>query len=98
MQEDETPEERASKAAERARQLLARPTTLDDYGWCLVATLMVEADDFRRVAQQRNPNYALPLLDEVVKELRAATSNFTKPDFIRAAKSPRRQRPALFGM
>ena len=79
-------------------QLLARFTTLDDYDWCLVATLIVEADDFRMVAQQGDPNYALPPSDEVVEETARRTSNFTKPEFIRAAKSPRRQRPALFGM
>jgi hypothetical protein len=86
----------ASHASERARGLLAQPATLDGYDWLLVATLIVEADDALRIARESEPSAQLPLLDEVVEELREATSNFTKAEFVSAAKAPRRQKPSLF--
>jgi hypothetical protein len=86
----------ASHALERAKGLLAQPATLDGYEWLLVATLIVEADDALMVAQKSDPSARLPLLDEVVEELREATSNFTKAEFASAAKAPRRQKPNLF--
>ncbi|QAY75405.1 hypothetical protein [Sphingosinicella sp. BN140058] len=73
---------RASEAAQRAHDLLAQRATLDSYDWLLVATLLVEADEALERAKQSNPAVELPLLDEVVEELRDATENFTKPDIV----------------
>ena len=76
--------------------MLAQPANLDSYDCLLVATLLVEADAELKAAQEDDPSVALPLLAEVVEELRDATSNFTKPEFCRATKPARRQNPRLF--
>jgi hypothetical protein len=88
--------EQAYRAAERAQRLLAQPATLDSYDWGLVATLIVEADDALRRAQEHDPSIKLPLLDTVVEELRDATSNFASAAFLSATRAERRQKPNLF--
>ena len=88
--------ELASRAAERAQQLLAQPATMDAYDWALVATLLVEADDELRCAQEQDASVQLPLFQRALDELREATSDFTKADFLRASRAARRQRPSLF--
>ena len=65
-------------------------------GWDSVASDLVEADLALESAKKLNPRLELPLLEEVVEELREVTANFTRPAFIRATKPPRRQRPHLF--
>jgi hypothetical protein len=96
MDNGECHQDQARRAAERAQRLLAQPATLDCYDWGLAATLIVEADDALKRAQEQDPAITLPLLDKVVEELRDVTSNFTKPAFLRATKPERRQRPNLF--
>ena len=86
----------AQRAAERAHGLLAQPATLDPYDWGLIATLIVEADEALRRAQQHDPSITLPLLETVLEELRDVTCNFTSPAFVNAAKLSRRQKPRLF--
>lgn len=89
-------QEQAHRAAERARRLLAQPASLDVYDWSLMASLIVEADDALKRAQEHDASTTLPFLDAVVEELRDVTSNFTSPAFLRATKPERRQKPALF--
>ena len=89
-------QEQARRAADRAHRLMSQPATLDSYSWGLVAALLVEADEAFSRAQELNPSITLPLLDAVLEELRDITSDFTKPDFIKATRAARRQRPSLF--
>jgi hypothetical protein len=86
----------ARRDAERVKELLASPATLDAYDWGLVASLLVSADTALAAARTLDPNATLQVFDDAVEELRDASSNFTKPAFIAATKPPRRQRPALF--
>jgi hypothetical protein len=87
-------QQQAYSAAERAHGLLAQPAILDAYDWSLVASLIVEADDALKRAQEHDATATLPLLDAVLKELRHVTSNFTKPEFVRATKLERRRNRA----
>lgn len=89
-------QKQAYGAAERAQRLLAQPATLDVYDWSLVASLIVEADDALKRAQELDVSITLPLLDTVVEELRDVTSNFTSAAFLSATKPERRQKPSLF--
>lgn len=86
----------ARRAAERAQGLLAQPATLDTYAWGLVASLLIEADDALKRAQQLDEAVTLPLLAEVLNELQDVTANFTSPAFLRATRPARRQNPTLF--
>jgi hypothetical protein len=62
----------------------------------LVAALLVEADESLRRAQELDHSVTLPLLDAVLEELGDITSDFTRPDFIKATRAARRQSPSLF--
>jgi hypothetical protein len=92
----ETHQEQALRAAEWAQRLLAQPATLDWDDWGLVAALLVDSDEALERAREHDASVRLPLLPIVIEELRDVTSNFTKPAFLAATKSARRQRPSLF--
>lgn len=96
MDEAESHRKQAALAAERAHWLLAQPATLDSYEWLAVATLVVEADGALKKAQDTDPTVCLPILDNVVEEMREATSNFSDAGFLRATRSARRHNPSLF--
>jgi hypothetical protein len=63
--------------------------------WMLLATLVGDADLVLRGDRQAEPEL-LRALDEVVKDLKEVTSNFTSPDFLKASASARRRNPELF--
>jgi hypothetical protein len=88
--------EQASCAAQRAQQLLAQPANMDAYDWGLITALLVEAYDELQRAQEQGSMVQLPLFEIVMEELRDATSDFTKQDFVSASKAARRQKPDLF--
>ncbi len=88
--------DKASRIAERVRDLIARPATLDSYDWSLAATLLIEADDALQAARSLDPSAQSPLFDEVLEDLRDTTSNFTNAEFLKATRPERRQKPALF--
>jgi len=75
---------------------LAHPDNLKPEEWLLLATLVGEADLLVREEQRVNPAVEVPLLNEVVGELREATANFTEPRFLRASRAARRKNQELF--
>ena len=74
-----------------ARRMLAHPANMVGEEWLWLATIVVEAQEFREAA-----GLPLPMLDEVLAELREETRDFTDPKFLQSTGPARRDNPGLF--
>ena len=88
--------EQARDDAESAEALIMRPANFRTEEWLLAVTDIVSADEHLRRAREIDPTASLPLLDQVLEDLRDLTDNFTKPEFFAATKAGRRGNPKLF--
>ena len=81
----------AERDLEQAAQILAHPVNYHPEEWMLLSTLVGEADLIVREEQRANADLRVPLLQEVVKEFREITANFTDSTFLRASRAARRR-------
>ena len=89
--------EKAERDLERARQILTHPVhNYQPEEWMLLATLVGEADLTVREEREANPALDIPLLDEVIADLREVTRDFTDSAFLSSTGAARRHNPQLF--
>lgn len=91
--------DKIAKAKQDLRQALQILTCGMDYAseeWALLATLLGDADLALDDAALSDVRALAPLRDEVLRQLRGLTEDFSDPTFLRASRSARRRNPRPF--
>ncbi len=87
---------KAERDLKQALQILAFGTDYSSEEWTLLATLLGDVDLVLRDAAPSDDSTLVQLCAEALKQLRAATSDFSDPAFLRATTAARRRHPRLF--
>ena len=85
----------AERALRQAQRILSHPSGYEPEEWMLLATLVGEADLAIRLDPLATPTLKA-LLEDVVAELREATSDFTNRAFLSSTRAARRANKDLF--